>query len=290
MISAASPICSAFGGTMKCRFPRQARFRARMLCGPFLLCAAVAFALVGCGAAARQSDRRRGSTDGPAYEGARLHPARRLRRGSRHRLVRRQHRRVARRRQRLRVGDQRRAPQVPGDLRRRRLQPRPAGDGTPINITRSNIEATPTRSASCQNTSGNNYVEIASASAQSDARLRFEPYLHPTSSATTTTPAYVTRRAALPPALLTGDVIHSIYQWVVGNIAYDYDKTAELATVTTTSIPTGPTRSAPASASTTRRLPPRCCAAWDPCQVVTGAAPDTVPRAVICGLHRRRAG
>ncbi|MEF2594494.1 MAG: transglutaminase-like domain-containing protein [Eggerthellaceae bacterium] len=85
-----------------------------------------------------------------------------------------------------------------------------------------------------QNTSGNNYVEIASASAQVTLASEFEPYLRPNQFCDyDDASACVTQARSLAAgAANEGDVVRSIYQWVVDNIAYDYDKAAELATVT----------------------------------------------------------
>ena len=85
-----------------------------------------------------------------------------------------------------------------------------------------------------QNTSGNNYVEIASASAQVTLASEFEPYLRPNQFCDfdDASACVAQARSLAADAANEGDVVRSIYQWVVDNIAYDYDKAAELATVT----------------------------------------------------------
>ena len=132
-----------------------------------------------------------------------------------------------------------------------------------------------------QNTSGNNYVEVASASAQVTLASEFEPYLRPNQFCDydDASACVAQARSLAADAANEGDVVRSVYQWVVANIAYDYDKAAELATVTGY-IP-DPDRTleertgicfdyASLSAAMLRSL-------GIPCQVVTGyVAPDAL--------------
>lgn len=107
------------------------------------------------------------------------------------------------------------------------------GDGTPIVCPLNMGNGTYTFRI-MQNTSGNNYVEIASAQANVQMTDEFEPYLRPNQfcSFTDSSQCVQQARQLAADAANEGDVVRAVYQWVVGNITYDYDKAAELATAT----------------------------------------------------------
>lgn len=132
-----------------------------------------------------------------------------------------------------------------------------------------------------QNTSGNNYVEIASTTASVSLTNEFEPYVRPnlfcdfSNSSTCVSQA----RELTSDASNEGDVVRSVYEWVVKNISYDYDKAEELSG-TTGYIPnpdeTMESRSgicfdyASLAAAMLRSL-------GIPCQIITGyVSPDSV--------------
>lgn len=107
------------------------------------------------------------------------------------------------------------------------------GDGTPI-VCPLNMGDGSYTFRIMQNTSGNNYVEIASALAKVQMDDEFEPYLRPNQfcSFTDSSQCVQQARQLAADAANEGDVVRAVYQWVVGNITYDYDKAAELATAT----------------------------------------------------------
>lgn len=107
------------------------------------------------------------------------------------------------------------------------------GDGTPIVCPLNMGNGTYTFRI-MQNTSGNNYVEIASAQANVQMADEFEPYLRPNQFCNFTDSSQCVQQARqlAADAANEGDVVRAVYQWVVGNITYDYDKAAELATAT----------------------------------------------------------
>lgn len=107
------------------------------------------------------------------------------------------------------------------------------GDGTPI-VCPLNMGDGAYTFRIMQNTSGNNYVEIASAQAKVQMDDEFEPYLRPNQfcSFTDSSQCVQQARQLAADASNEGDVVRAVYQWVVGNITYDYDKAAELATAT----------------------------------------------------------
>ncbi len=107
------------------------------------------------------------------------------------------------------------------------------GDGTPI-VCPLNMGDGAYTFRIMQNTSGNNYVEIASAQAKVQMDDEFEPYLRPNQFCSFTDSSQCVRQARqlAADASNEGDVVRAVYQWVVGNITYDYDKAAELATAT----------------------------------------------------------
>ena len=107
------------------------------------------------------------------------------------------------------------------------------GDGSPI-VCPLNMGDGAYTFRIMQNTSGNNYVEIASASAQVTLASEFEPYIRPNlfCNYDDASACVAQARSLAADAANEGDVVRSVYQWVVGNISYDYDKATELATVT----------------------------------------------------------
>ena len=107
------------------------------------------------------------------------------------------------------------------------------GDGTPI-VCPLNMGSGTYTFRIMQNTSGNNYVEIASAQANVQMADEFEPYLRPNQfcSFTDSSQCVQQARQLAADAVNEGDVVRAVYQWVVGNITYDYDKAAELANAT----------------------------------------------------------
>lgn len=85
-----------------------------------------------------------------------------------------------------------------------------------------------------QNTSGNNYVEVASASAQVSMASEFEPWIRPNvfCSFTDSSACVQQARDLAASAANEGDVVRAIYGWVVDNITYDNNKASELASAT----------------------------------------------------------
>lgn len=207
-----------------------------MLCGALLLCCAVvAFALIGCGGGSQAgATGDEGSTDGPAYEEpASIQPAAfdaaaaiassggsidvsHVADG----YVAASATNAARLKFQVICGDGSYNYDLPGD-------------GTPV-VCPLNMGDGAYTFRIMQNTSGNNYVEIASASAQVTLASEFEPYLRPNQFCDfdDASACVAQARSLAAGAANEGDVVRSIYQWVVDNIAYDYDKAAELATVT----------------------------------------------------------
>lgn len=85
-----------------------------------------------------------------------------------------------------------------------------------------------------QNTSGNNYAEIARVEQAVELASEFEPYLRPNvfCSYSDASPVVELARELAAGAANEGDVARAVYEWVVANISYDYDKAAELGSVT----------------------------------------------------------
>ena len=154
------------------------------------------------------------------------------------------------------------------------------GDGTPI-VCPLNMGDGLYTFRIMQNTSANNYVEIASATAQVALATEFEPWLRPNvfCDYDDASACVAQARELAAGAANEGDVVRSIYRWVVDNIAYDYGKAGELANATG-HVP-DPDRTlaeltgicfdyASLSAAMLRSL-------GIPCQVVTGyVAPDAL--------------
>lgn len=238
-----------------------------MLCGALLLCCAVAaFSLVGCGGGGQAgATGDEGSTDGPAYEepasiqSAAFDAAAAIASSGgsidvshvADGYVAASATNAARLKFQVICGDGSYNYDLPGD-------------GTPI-VCPLNMGDGAYTFRIMQNTSGNNYVEIASASAQVTLASEFEPYLRPNQFCDyDDASACVAQAAALPPALLTREtsfVPSTNGLWTTSPMITTKPPSWPPSRATSP-IPTGPTRSAPASASTTRRLLPRCCAAW----------------------------
>ena len=108
-----------------------------------------------------------------------------------------------------------------------------AGDGTPL-FAPLNMGDGAYTFRIMQNTSGNNYVEIARAEATVALASEFEPYLRPNRFCTfTDTSASVAQARELAAgAANEGDVMRAVYTWVVDNITYDHDKAAEVSGTT----------------------------------------------------------
>lgn len=107
------------------------------------------------------------------------------------------------------------------------------GDGTPI-VCPLNMGDGAYTFRIMQNTSGNNYVEVASASAQVSMASEFEPWIRPNvfCSFTDSSACVQQARDLAASAANEGDVVRAIYGWVVDNITYDNSKASELASAT----------------------------------------------------------
>ena len=107
------------------------------------------------------------------------------------------------------------------------------GDGTPI-VAPLNMGDGTYAFRVMQNTSGNNYVEIARADATVTLASEFEPYLRPNlfCSYNDNSACVAIARELAADAANEGDVMRSIYTWLVENITYDYDKAAQVSGTT----------------------------------------------------------
>lgn len=107
------------------------------------------------------------------------------------------------------------------------------GDGTPI-IVPLNMGSGAYTFRIMQNTSGNNYVELFSVSETISLVSETAPFLVPNIFVDYGESSAVVAKARelASGAANQGDVVRNVYQWVVSNITYDYDKAAELASVT----------------------------------------------------------
>ena len=85
-----------------------------------------------------------------------------------------------------------------------------------------------------QNTSGNNYVDLYSTSAEVVMDSEFEPYLRPNAfcSYDDQSASVAKARELAAGAANEGDVLRSVYEWIAENIDYDTDKAAALADAT----------------------------------------------------------
>lgn len=106
-------------------------------------------------------------------------------------------------------------------------------DGTPI-VCPINMGSGQYTFRIMQNTSGNNYVEVASTQAAVSLSSEFEPYLRPNMFCNFTNNSACVNQARelASDASNEGDVVRAVYEWVVTNISYDYDKAEELSGTT----------------------------------------------------------
>lgn len=107
------------------------------------------------------------------------------------------------------------------------------GDGTPI-VCPLNMGDGAYTFRIMQNTSGNNYVEVGSTSAQVTLASEFEPFVRPNVFCSFTDASACVAKAheLAAGAANQGDVMRAVYSWVVSNISYDYNKASELANAT----------------------------------------------------------
>ena len=103
-------------------------------------------------------------------------------------------------------------------------------DGTPIVVPLNMGDAT-YRVRVMQNTSGNNYVEIAAQDVPVTLASEFEPYLRPNvfCSYDAASACMAKARELAADAANEGDVMRAVCIWVATNITYDYDKAAQLS-------------------------------------------------------------
>ncbi len=85
-----------------------------------------------------------------------------------------------------------------------------------------------------QNTSGSNYVELYSTTAEVTLESEFAPFLRPSVMCpyTEQSACVAKARELVSDAATQGDALRLICEWVVDNISYDDDKAAELADAT----------------------------------------------------------
>lgn len=107
------------------------------------------------------------------------------------------------------------------------------GDGTPITCPLNMGNGTYTFRV-MQNTSGSNYVEIASASATVTSGTDLEPFLRPNvyCNYTQDSACVALARELAADAQNQGDVLRAVYTWISQNITYDESKAASLANAT----------------------------------------------------------
>lgn len=85
-----------------------------------------------------------------------------------------------------------------------------------------------------QNTTGTSYVEIASLDQAVTMDTEFEPYLRPNLFCNYDKDSAVVAKARelAEGATNTGEVVRSVYSWIIDNITYDTEKAKQLAEVT----------------------------------------------------------
>lgn len=85
-----------------------------------------------------------------------------------------------------------------------------------------------------QNTSGSNYVEVASTTADVQLESEFAPYLHPSVFCDFTAESACVKKAfeLAKDATNEGDVVRSIYDWMTHTITYDTAKAEQLSNTT----------------------------------------------------------
>lgn len=106
-------------------------------------------------------------------------------------------------------------------------------DGTPI-VAPLNMGSGPYTFRVMQNTSGDNYVEILSVVENVQLSDEFQPFLRPNVFVNYNEGSAVVSKARelAASAENEGDVMRSVYYWVVDNISYDHDKATQLASAT----------------------------------------------------------
>lgn len=85
-----------------------------------------------------------------------------------------------------------------------------------------------------QNTSGSNYAEVGSTSANVQLESQFAPFLHPNVFCNYTPQSECVERAFMlaQDAENEGDVVRNVYDWLVEHIEYDDAKAEELSSTT----------------------------------------------------------
>lgn len=104
------------------------------------------------------------------------------------------------------------------------------GDGSPI-ICPINMGDGSYSFRVMQNTSGTNYVAIASTEAFVNLENQFVPFLHPSvyCDFTSLSPSVQKARDLAANAQNEGDVVRAIYEWITSTIRYDKEKAVQLA-------------------------------------------------------------
>lgn len=85
-----------------------------------------------------------------------------------------------------------------------------------------------------QNTSGNNYVELCSTTADVELESEFAPYLRPSiiCNYSEDSACVAKARELVADATTQAEAVEDICEWIVGNVSYDDEKAAELADAT----------------------------------------------------------
>lgn len=106
-------------------------------------------------------------------------------------------------------------------------------DGTPVTAPLTFGDGTYTFRV-MQNTSGSNYVELYSTTADVTLESEFAPYLRPSVICPFGEQSACVSKARelVADAATQADALRAICEWVVDNVSYDDDKAAELADVT----------------------------------------------------------
>lgn len=107
-------------------------------------------------------------------------------------------------------------------------------DGTPISCPLSMGNGTYSFTV-WENTSGNRYVELASLTDQQVTLAdEFQPFIRPSTYCEYNADSVSTKLAneLCADAQNEGDVVRAVYDWIVGNIAYNEDKASTLADAT----------------------------------------------------------
>lgn len=107
------------------------------------------------------------------------------------------------------------------------------GDGTPV-ICPINMGDGSYEFRIMQNTSGNNYVQVQSSTAQVTLENEFEPFLRPNifCEFTDSSACVAQARRLAADAQNEGDVVRAVYSWMVDTITYDKAKAQQLANTT----------------------------------------------------------